>query len=134
MSEPQWTYYRPPGKCGFKDLLFFERIAPTSLFAVSSSPFCVELFFPSFASHSFRTGVMNVSSDALNTKENNDEHIGNDDGNSETQEGERRQEACKGEEGSGHEENGESDQGEAGSKIWKQGRDCPGADEEGWRD
>src|SRR5688572_6752313 len=72
---------------------------------------------------------MNVSSDALNTKENNEERTGNDgDRNSETQEGEGQQEIDKGDEASKGEESREGNQAEE-HPIWQQGRESPGIDE-----
>jgi hypothetical protein len=70
---------------------------------------------------------MNVSSDALNTKEKNDEHARNDDdGNSETQKDEGQQEDG---EGSHPEENFESDQNEPRRETWKQSSNRPRPDE-----
>ena len=72
-------------------------ITPTSFPARSSSPFFADGYFPSFASHSFRTGVMNVSSDALNTKESNDERARNDNqnGNRQQKKSEGQQESAR---------------------------------------
>jgi hypothetical protein len=70
---------------------------------------------------------MNVSSDALTTKENDDEHTGNDTDRN-TEEGEGQQEIRKGNEARETKEGREDSKSEKHS-IWKQGREGPGTDE-----
>src|SRR6186713_2733927 len=79
----------------------------------------------SFASHSFGTGVMNVSSDASNKGEN-DEYTGNGDRDHDPEEGEE-QESGKGDEACESEEGDESAQGEE-HPVRQQGREGPGSD------
>jgi hypothetical protein len=63
---------------------------------------------------------MNVSSDALNTKENNDEHTGNDtDGDPEPEEGKSQQE-IEGDKDREREEDHEGNQGEGHSPFRQQ--------------
>jgi hypothetical protein len=110
----------------FRTISFLTN-APTSFRDCSSSRFWTDPLLQSFASHSFAPGVMNVSSDALNKKENKNKHARNDDqaGNCKPEDDESQQEVRKGSE---TEEDREGNQGE-GLSIRKQGRESPGPDE-----